>query len=437
MAVCLSDLPPLGNILDSFQLVEITDSKDIEDIRESIQLIIENFMEDNILIQRCKDFESQLYLHIYAVLENIELISDINVEELISEGIYLYTNLISVPRSIDDPTKISPSNHGAIAKRIKILRDKEQPEQRTDEWYKFRWRHLTASSIWKVFESIKTRNQLLYSKCKPIDVTKFSRVNTTSAMHHGQKYEQVSILIYEQKYNTEVEEFGCIEDDDVSYLAASPDGINVDPTSAVYGRLIEVKNPVSREITGIPKKDYWVQMQMQMAVTKLHVCDFVETSFKAYENEEEFLKDGEFTRAEDGSVKGIIVCFHDGKGPVYKYPAVDIDRESFDIWLDAEIENSPNLSWINNTYWRLNKFSCVVVKFNPQWYNKSLGKFKEAWDEILEYRKSTYDHLKPTKRRKKPQQNIDNIDIMREENHVMKIRTQSFDNSCINHNNNN
>ena len=64
MAVCLSDLPPLGNILDSFQLVEITNSKDIEDIRESIQLIIENFMEDNILIQRYKDFESQLYLHI-------------------------------------------------------------------------------------------------------------------------------------------------------------------------------------------------------------------------------------------------------------------------------------------------------------------------------------------------------------------------------------
>ena len=124
MAVCLSDLPPLGNILDSFQLVEITDSKDIEDIRESIQLIIENFMEDNILIQRCKDFELQLYVHIYAVLENIELISDINVEELISEGIYLYTNLISVPRSIDDPTKISPSNHGAIAKRIKLPLDK-------------------------------------------------------------------------------------------------------------------------------------------------------------------------------------------------------------------------------------------------------------------------------------------------------------------------
>ena len=157
-------------------------------------------MEDNILIQRYEDFESMLYLHIYAVLENIELISDINVEELIAEGIYLYTNLISVPRSIDDPTQISPRNRSTIAQRIKILRDKEQPEQRTDEWYRFRWRHLTASSIWKVFESIKTRNQLLYSKCKAIDVTKFSRVNTTSAMHHGQKYEQVSILIYEQKF---------------------------------------------------------------------------------------------------------------------------------------------------------------------------------------------------------------------------------------------
>ena len=38
MTTRLHDLPPLSNILDSFQLVEITNSKDIEDIRESITI---------------------------------------------------------------------------------------------------------------------------------------------------------------------------------------------------------------------------------------------------------------------------------------------------------------------------------------------------------------------------------------------------------------
>ena len=46
-----------------------------------------------------------------------------------------------------------------------------------------------------------------------------------------------------------------------------------------YGRLVEIKNIVNREITGIPKKEYWVQMQLQMEVTDLDECDFLETRF--------------------------------------------------------------------------------------------------------------------------------------------------------------
>ena len=47
-----------------------------------------------------------------------------------------------------------------------------------------------------------------------------------------------------------------------------------------YGYLLEIKNPVSRKLTGIPKLDYWVQMQQQMYVTKLPYCDFLETIIK-------------------------------------------------------------------------------------------------------------------------------------------------------------
>ena len=82
-----NDLPLLTNIIDTFNLPDLITSQDLEDIRESIQLIIENYMQDNFLEYRCENFPSILYNHIYSVLENIELISDINVEDFISEGI--------------------------------------------------------------------------------------------------------------------------------------------------------------------------------------------------------------------------------------------------------------------------------------------------------------------------------------------------------------
>ena len=101
----------------------------------------------------------------------------------------------------------------------------------------------------------------------------------------------MSILIYEKIHNTKVGEFGCIKHDNLSFLKASPDGINIDPKNKLYGRMLEIKNPTTRKISGVPKKEYWVQMQIQMEVWDLNECDFLETSFKEYENEEEFLKD--------------------------------------------------------------------------------------------------------------------------------------------------
>lgn len=37
-------------------------------------------------------------------------------------------------------------------------------------------------------------------------------------------------------------------------------------------------------------------MQMQMEVLDLDECDFLETSFKEYEQEEDFIKDGSFSK---------------------------------------------------------------------------------------------------------------------------------------------
>ena len=83
------------------------------------------------------------------------------------------------------------------------------------------------------------------------------------------------------------------------YIGASPDGINVDSTSGLYGRMLEIKNPTTREITGIPKEEYWVQMQLQMEVCGLNHCDFLETKFSVYETKEQFDEDGDFYKSKD------------------------------------------------------------------------------------------------------------------------------------------
>ena len=424
-----NDLPTLINIMDTFESPDPITPQDLEDMRESIQLIIENYMQDNFLEYRYEDFPLRLYHHIYSVLENIELIADINVEDFINEGIYLYMNLIIVPRFIDDPDQISPRNRRDVNRRLKDLREKEQPDQRTSEWFNFRWKHITASSAWKAFESGKTLNQLLYSKCLPIS-SKKQGFNITSATHHGHKYEPLSIIIYENQNDTEIEEFGCLEHDTIPFLAASPDGINVDPKSKKYGRLVEIKNPVSRKIKGTPKKEYWVQMQLQMAVTKLHICDFIETQFKEYENEEEFLADGSYSRTTDHKRKGIIVCFNDGRGPIYKYPPLDLTKEECEKWIDNQIEENAHLSWINNSYWKLDVYSCVTVRFNTEWFEKALPILATTWNNILTYRKEGYQHLKPNTRKRKIKKLQPTL-LQQFQQRIIKVSTESFDNTKI------
>ena len=48
--------------------------------------------------------------------------------------------------------------------------------------------------------------------------------------------------------------------------------------------MLEVKNIYNREIRGIPKEEYWIQMQIQMETCDLDICDFLETRFLEYFN---------------------------------------------------------------------------------------------------------------------------------------------------------
>ena len=401
----LNELPMLSNIIHSISVPTQIQETDIDELRESTYLIIDEFINNNIEEYRFKDFDHRLFEHTYHILEilynDIEYLIDINLSELIDEGIYSYFEFYGIKRS--EMTKITtPKNKRPYTQILKHIKKKDTHEQGTIEWFNFRWNHITASSAWKVLESDSAMNQIILDKCKPINPTKYSNVNTSTAMHHGHKFEPLSVLIYENMYDTEIGDYGCIEHDEYPHLAASPDGINIKIDNPRYGRALEIKNPTSRNITGIPKKDYWVQMQMQMECLNLDECDFLETSFKEYKTEEEYLSDGEFSKTINGKRKGIIACFNDGSKPLYKYTPLDITTFSqYELWKDKLIDDNSSLSWIADTYRYLETISCVLVRRNKLWFNAIKHNFKEIWDTVIEEREKGYEHRKPKKRNKK------------------------------------
>lgn len=408
MSITINSLPELVDVIDTFEPLDnsITNT-DMDEFRESIYLIIEDFVQKNVLEYMYYDFKERIYEYTYNIVEIlykevIDEIPHINISDLIEDIIILYFSLLQKPRSYHGPHITTPRNKRDIQKQIQKLRSIPQPEQNTPDWFDFRWARLTASAAWKALDSDAKKNELIYKKCCPIDPAKYKSVNINSATHHGHKFEPLSTMFYEHTFKTEIEEFGCIPDQNNYEFGASPDGINVKRNSERYGYLLEIKNPVSRKLTGIPKKEYWVQMQFQMHVTGLHTCDFLETIFKEYENEEEYNKDGVFGKTNNGNPKGVIVCFHNGNKPVYEYAPWNCTEKEFNKWYDSIMDNNDNLSWITNTYWYMQNYSCVTVPYNEDWFNKAKPHFKNIWKIIERERVEGYDHRKPKKRSRKP-----------------------------------
>ena len=288
-----------------------------------------------------------------------------------------------------------------IEAKINKLRNIPQPVQRTSEWYTFRHNLITASNAHKAFDSKSSINQLVYEKCQPVksgnqnEEIKMTNLNTP--LHWGQKYEPLSVMIYEHLYKTQVEDFGCLPHAQYSFIGASPDGIIVNQESDRFGRMLEIKNVVSREITGIPKKEYWVQMQLQMEVCDLDECDFLETKFVEYTDSIHYEEDTNTLIK-----KGIIMYFntHDLK-PFYVYKPLNIiNQVDVDLWMEntMELHHGKKMSWITNMYWKLDKLSCVLVLRNKEWFKNNVAQLENVWNMIKHDRINGFEHRAPAKR---------------------------------------
>ena len=318
-----------------------------------------------------------------------------DLDDILDDAFEMFITLFNLERSANTNIMQENTDIDKISKQIAYLRSKPQPAQRTAEWYAFRYNLLTASNAYKAFESQSTVNQLIYEKCQPMkqESSAQTMVNVNTPFHWGQKYEPLSVMFYEHTYKTKIADYGCIQHDKYNFLGASPDGINDDPESDRYGRALEIKNIVNREITGIPKKEYWVQMQLQMEVCDLDECDFLETKFVEYEDYQAYLNDV------TDKLKGLMMYFttKDAK-PFYVYKPLDL-LES-DEWEQEMMDKheEQGLIWIKNCYWKLDIVSCVLVTRNKQWFADNIGQLEKVWRTIEQERITGYEHRAPKKR---------------------------------------
>ena len=398
----------VDEILKVLKKYQIFTNKELAELNESITITLTEYINNNINDIIYPDFDKKLNNYVYKLhLLQLGHLYDMNIKCRVEYKIYelikqikaqIYTTLIP-PRSYKYSfvRNIIP-NIEHLTEKINLLKEIPQPDQRTEEWYIFRHNLLTASSLWKVMKSEATRNQLIYEKCKPYNI--YSNTPINSPLHWGQKYEPVSVELYKKLYNTEISDFGCIKHPKYSFIGASPDGINSDKNNARYGRMLEIKNIFNREITGIPKFEYWIQMQIQMETCDLNECDFLETKFTEYDSEEAFNNDGNFTYTEDNKLKGRIIHFSLNGKIHYEYAPLYITKEEYDIWEKYTLDKNSDKEWIQNLFWKLEKYSNILVLRNKLWFNNILPQIDNLWNIITNERLTGFEHRAPNKRKR-------------------------------------
>ena len=273
-----------------------------------------------------------------------------------------------------------------LSPKVKDLLTWYQPPQRTAEWFEFRRGMITASQWGSItgdnpYQSFK---DVVIQKCSP------SKFITSVAMTWGTKYEEIATMFYEKLKSTKVIEFGCLKHPKYDFLGASPDGI----TPA--GIMLEIKCPKTRKITGIVPRYYWAQIQGQLEVCDLEVCDFLECKLEEYDNEDDYLADTEEIN------RGTVITFSDSTGYLtYHYSPFAVSGDELDKWENDVLEKierenkeeeknnpeEPNLKeFYEQTYWRLDHYSCVEVKRERAWFDDALIKLTDFWNKVEYYR---------------------------------------------------
>lgn len=271
----------------------------------------------------------------------------------------------------------------------KLLQEYGQNDQRTDAWHSKRGEMLTASEIYKACKdaSPALKHEIVMSKLVPRPRTPAG--TGPKALLWGTRFEPIAKTIYTTYFQggIDIVDTTCVPHPVHSFLGASPDGIIItkDKEDFRYGKLVEFKCPISREIsssTPIPET-YYHQMQLQLECTGMQECEYIEMKFREMNYSEWIDSTAQY--------KSFFVVFADGE-VVYR----DIeDKRDVPTWR-REVLCPEDDRDFSTTYWYFDTMRSSLVPRDPQWLSSNLESFTEIWNKIQEHRKngSLPDHPK-------------------------------------------
>jgi hypothetical protein len=268
-----------------------------------------------------------------------------------------------------------------IIAKMNALCARQQTEQRSAAWYEQATRLLTASELGGLTGSPRARAQLIMSKLGPKERLSQSLAVPSANMtpfDWGIRFEPVVKLIYEYKHRVEIRELGRLVSEEDVRCSASPDGLLYsDPTNERTGRLIEIKCPVTRIPDGKVPKDYYSQIQMQLHVTGLPSCHFVEAVFTSpYSSplkRPQLLTFGPPDPSLWGEILLIQTSTGDSHTERYEYGPVNGK---------AKVDLIPNEILLETIPWTLYRWSDQLVPQDPTWWPALKPTVDAFWADV-------------------------------------------------------
>ena len=260
---------------------------------------------------------------------------------------------------------------------LDTLLARKQTEQRTPAWYAQMATILSASELGHLFASPYERGKFVVSKTEP-PAPRYQPLAIPSdrmmAFDWGIRFEPVVKQIYEEKYGVTLKELGRLVHPVDPRCSASPDGLIYDcPKNERTGRLIEIKCPVTRELDGKISKKYLWQMQMQLHVTNLKYCDFVEAVIVSKYNN---------TVHQEGP------SHYYGYVAVIRYAEMKGDQEFYYVYspINCDSDWTPDIKeeeeLIEITPWRLLQWSEQIVVRSEEWWTSLKPMMDTFWEDV-------------------------------------------------------
>jgi len=267
--------------------------------------------------------------------------------------------------------------------RVNAILSRPQIPQRTPEWYLQGQQVLTASEFETLYASERAYASLVITKSLPPVPRTTSRLACPTAemspFDWGIRFEPVVKSVFESAWAVKIAECGRVTHSKDTNLAASPDGLIVEGSAERLGRLVEIKCPISREIGGAIPFAYWCQMQIQMEVTSLDECEYLEVKIESAQARKRYEPPTETPFA-----SGTLYLFK--KDEEYTYSYTDGIKEGWTLE-----ETIP---------WHVAAYHTVTVQRDSQWFQQTASLREQFWKDVAEAKAGTFKVPAPTGRAK-------------------------------------